>query len=155
MKRRITLTVLIALTVALVSLPIFGVDSFSGKVKSVKDGDTIVISNKGEWVTVNLAGIHTPTRGQEFGEEARDYLTEIAKKKAATVEVTQHSVRGHGSSIRYVAFVTVDGRDLSTAMIEAGYAWPTSAAGKSQLAAAEKAKASKSGVYSESFEAGS
>ena len=54
MKRRITLTVLIALTVALVSLPTFGVDTFSGKVKSVKDGDTIVISNKGSWVTVPI-----------------------------------------------------------------------------------------------------
>ncbi len=153
MQRRTTLSVLIALSLALVALPSFAVDTFTGKIKAVKDGDTLTVSNKGSYVTVNLAGIHTPTRGQEFGKEAMNYLTEIAKKKDCVVEVTKHSVRGNSGE--YIGFVTVDGRDLSTAMIEAGYAWATSAAGPQQLAAAEKAKASKSGVYSERVEAGS
>lgn len=153
MKRRFTLSVLIALIAAVLTVPSFAVDTFTGKVKSIKDGDTIVVSNKGSWVTVNLAGIHTPTRGQEFGKEAIAYLTDLAKKKEATVKVEQHSL--HGKAGQYVAFVTVDGRDLSVAMIEAGYAWATSAANQQQLAAAEKAKASQSGVYADRVEAGS
>jgi endonuclease YncB( thermonuclease family) len=145
MKRQITLSVLVAVALALVALPSFAIDNFSGKVRSVQDGDTLVVNTRGVWVKVTLAGLLTPTRNQEHGREARDYLAQIALKKEATVEVQNTRVDGV-----YIAVVTVDGRDLSTAMIEAGYGWPTDSANQQQLAAAEKGRESGQGVYSDS-----
>jgi endonuclease YncB( thermonuclease family) len=119
-------------------------NTFSAKVTSVRDGDSLVVSHKGRSVDLDLAGVHAPSARSEHGAQARDLLIQLAKKKKAEVTV----VRTHfGEGDVTVANVTVDGQDLATALIKAGLARPTSEATKEQLAAADQAKAAQAGIW--------
>jgi len=120
----------------------FAAETFSAKVTSVKDGDSVVVSHKGRTIQVDLAGVHAPTLKAEHGEEARGLVTQLAKKQKAEITV----VRTHlGDTL--VARVTVDGQDLATALIKAGLGRPTTEATQEQLAAADEAKAAQAGIW--------
>lgn len=117
-------------------------DTFNAKVTSVRDGDSLIVSQKGRTVYVDLAGVHAPTLKAEHGAEARALLIELAKKKKASIEV----LRTHLGNV-LVARVTVDGQDLATALIKAGLGRPTTEATKEQHAAADQAKAAHTGIW--------
>ena len=140
--RTVTLLLLAGL---LLSLPALAGRTFSGKMRSVQDGDTLTISQKGRWVKIHLAGIIAPSRSQPLGPAAREYLRELAPK-GSKVEITVVSRNIQGD---IVGRVSIDGKDLTIALIDAGLVWATSHATDQQVAAAERAKASSEGVWAQ------
>lgn len=137
------------LALLLMAVPALAGNSLAGKVRAIEDGDTLTVSSKGRWIDVNLAGVKAPTRGQDLGPEAREFLEQLASKKKVRVEVVKKARNGTA-----IANVTLeDGRDLATAMIEAGYAWATSDATEEQRSAAKRAQASAVGIYGSSASA--
>jgi endonuclease YncB( thermonuclease family) len=93
-------------------------DEFSGRVVTVVDGDTIGVLRDGHEVRVRLEGIDAPESGQEFGQQAKQFITDSAFDKI--VAVTGNEIDEYG---RLIARVRVDGRDVSVAAVEAGFAW--------------------------------
>ncbi len=122
----------------LTSLPLIAGDSFTAKVRSVSDGDTIVV---GKYV-VQLAGIDAPELSQEFGPAARDHVREITRGKKVTVQVLETT---NGRSV--VARVSVDGKDLATSLVASGHAWATDGGPASHRESQAKAKDAGQGLW--------
>lgn len=93
-------------------------EHFSARVVTVIDGDTIVVLRDGHEVRVRLEGIDAPEAGQEFWEQAKAFMTDAVLGK--TIVITGDEIDTSG---RLIARVTVDGRDVSLAAVEAGCAW--------------------------------
>ena len=142
-------TWVLALALALsltASLPSFAGDSFTGKVRWVSDGDTLVVASRGRNIVVQIAGIDAPELSQEFGEAARDFLAEILQKQRVTVEVLETK-----ENRSVVARLTLAGDDVATTLIERGYAWAAEGASGAGLKEAEKiARAAKDGLWASS-----
>lgn len=51
--------------------------SWSGEVGGVKDGDTIVVLHDGRGETIRLYGIDAPEKGQDFGNRAKQTLSDL------------------------------------------------------------------------------
>lgn len=92
--------------------------SFSGRVVSVADGDTLdVVTKDNRRVRIRLEGIDTPERGEPFSNVARNFTRGLAFDK--TVQVKVHDVDRYS---RLVARVTSEGKDLSLELVTAGLA---------------------------------
>jgi endonuclease YncB( thermonuclease family) len=129
------------------SAPAVAQERFAGKVVGVTDGDTISVMREGRSVRVRLEGIDCPERGQDFGQRAKQFTSEMAFGKDAAIEV--RDVDRYG---RLVARVTVDGEDVSLALVRSGLAWHyTKYSRDPELAEAEMAaKSAKLGLWSHS-----
>ena len=92
--------------------------SWSGEVGGVKDGDTIVVLHDGRGETIRLYGIDAPEKGQDFGNRAKQTLSELVFRKV--VEIKNMDTDRYG---RMVAVVTIGMKTANEAMIEAGMAW--------------------------------
>ena len=127
------------------SVPAFTQERFSGSVVGVTDGDTIAVMHAGRAVRVRLEGIDCPERGQDFGQRAKQFTSDMAFGKEAVVGV--RNVDRYG---RLVARVTVDGEDVSLALVRSGLAWHyTKYSRDPELAEAEMAaKSAKVGLWS-------
>jgi hypothetical protein len=56
-------------------IAVSGVETFTGKVIKITDGDTIVVLNRNrEQIKIRLEGIDCPESHQEFGEKAKQAL---------------------------------------------------------------------------------
>jgi endonuclease YncB( thermonuclease family) len=92
--------------------------SFSARVVSVVDGDTIEVETADRRrVRIRLEGIDSPERGTPFSNVARNFTRGLACDK--TVQVKVHDVDRYG---RLVARVTSGGKDLSVELVSAGLA---------------------------------
>jgi endonuclease YncB( thermonuclease family) len=92
--------------------------SFSGRVVSVADGDTLdVMTKDNRRVRIRLEGIDSPERGEPFSNVARNFTRGLAFDK--TVQVKVHDVDRYG---RLVARVTSGGKDVSVELVTAGLA---------------------------------
>jgi endonuclease YncB( thermonuclease family) len=99
------------------ALAAFG-SSFTGRVVSVADGDTLDVLAAGDRrVRIRLEGIDSPERGEPFSNVARTFTRQLAFDK--TVQVKVHDVDRYG---RLVARVTSEGKDLSLELVTAGLA---------------------------------
>lgn len=136
------LPAILTAAVFLVSLPSFAGDGFSAKIRKVQDGDSLIVGQKGRHLDVDLAGVRAPSLRQDFGTEARELLHDLADGRQAEIEVIRERLDG-----TLVARVVVDGRDLATAVLAAGFGSPTTEATPQAIAAAEKAKDSQTGMW--------
>jgi len=93
-------------------------EDFTGRVVTIVDGDTIGVLRDGHEMLVRLDGIDAPESTQEFGPQAKQFMHEAAFDKV--VAVRGNEIDRYG---RLIARVTADGRDLSVAAVEAGFAW--------------------------------
>jgi micrococcal nuclease len=92
--------------------------SFSARVVSVADGDTLDVVAAGDRrVRIRLEGIDSPEQGEPFSTVARTFTRQLAFDK--TVQVKVHDVDRYG---RLVARVTSEGKDLSLELVSAGLA---------------------------------
>ena len=66
---------------------------------------------------MRLDGIDAPESGQEFGPQAKQFMHEAASTRLSRSGGTRLTIW------RLIAQVTADGRDLSVAAVEAGFAW--------------------------------
>ena len=122
-------------------------ERFAGRVVGVTDGDTISVMRDGRSVRVRLEGIDCPERGQDFGQRAKQFTSDMAFGKDAVVEV--RDVDRYG---RLVARVSVGGEDVSLALVRSGLAWHyTKYSRDPKLAEAEiTAKSAQLGLWSRS-----
>jgi endonuclease YncB( thermonuclease family) len=99
-----------------VALPGSAENVYTGKVLSVTDGDTFHMSHKGKEFKVRLAEIDTPERGQPYGYQAKQALSDlIFGKRVRVVEV--------GRNRRIIGRVYVDNLDVNATLVKLGYAW--------------------------------
>lgn len=110
--------IVLALAAATLSSVALGSEWFSGKVVSIKDGDTIGIMRDGQEVVVRLDGIDCPESNQDFGQRAKQYCSDLVFGKNVTVEVRDIDKYG-----RLIGRVYVDYEDVSLSLVRAGLAW--------------------------------
>jgi micrococcal nuclease len=98
---------------------------FVGKVRSIADGDSIVVEDaEGYRAKVRLFGIDAPERGggtrygQPYAQRARKNLSELIYRK--TVRVQWHTYDSYG---RMIGQVWLDSADVGLRQICDGYAW--------------------------------
>lgn len=93
---------------------------FSGKVVGIKDGDTFEILYDGQPERVRLAEIDCPEKSQPFGNNAKQFASDLCFAQQVTVTV-------HGKRDRYGRIVgtvvTADGVNVNEALVKAGLAW--------------------------------
>ena len=113
------------------------------EVKSVLDGDSLMVSCPAYKGVLGLRGIDAPELGQPYGEQAKAQLVELLGTGKVTVsEVIQHEHKG-------VVFLG-DGRNVNVLMIMNGHAWSSNRVDNSanyRLALEKQAKAGKVGMW--------
>jgi endonuclease YncB( thermonuclease family) len=83
--------------------------TITGKVVGVSDGDTIVVLDAGKRQhKVRLIGIDAPESGQDFGQRAKQSLSDLVFGK--TVTVTSEAKDRYG---RVLGDVTLDGKNIN------------------------------------------
>jgi endonuclease YncB( thermonuclease family) len=95
------------------------VSAITGKVVSVSDGDTITILDSTRTQhKIRLWGIDCPEGGQDFGNKAKKFTSNLVFGK--TVSITPEDTDRYG---RTVGTVKIDGKSLNEELIIAGFAW--------------------------------
>jgi len=93
---------------------------FTGKVIGIKDGDTFEILYDGQPERVRLADIDCPEKSQPFGNNAKQYASDLCFDKTVTVTCNAKRDR-YGRLIGTV--VTADGTNVNEALVKQGFAW--------------------------------
>ncbi|WP_333863606.1 thermonuclease family protein [Sphingobacterium sp.] len=94
--------------------------TLKGKVIRIADGDTITIldSNKSQ-IRIRLYGIDCPENGQDFGNVAKKYTSELCFAKTISVGIKDRDQYG-----RIVGIVwTEDSINVNLASLKEGLAW--------------------------------
>lgn len=91
-----------------------------GVVSHVSDGDTLWVkpSNGGEALDVRVQGIDAPESCQDYGQTAKQALTQMVLHKTVTLKTRARDKYG-----RVVANVSVSGQDVGAVMVAGGHAW--------------------------------
>lgn len=91
-------------------------------VVAITDGDTITARcgepGHYEQVTIRLAEVDAPEKGQAFGNRSKEALSALCFQAVATIRPLTLDRYG-----RTVARVECRGEDASAAQVRAGYAW--------------------------------
>lgn len=104
----------------LVSIASASAETFTAKVVSVPDGDSLsIVRGGGKSEKVILYGIDCPEMGQEFGQEARAFTDGACYKKDVKIEESGKDSKGRIVGIVYLA----DGTNLNQQLVEKGLAW--------------------------------
>ncbi len=93
---------------------------FTGKVIGIKDGDTFEILYDGQPERVRLADIDCPEKSQPFGNNAKQFASNLCFNKTVTVTCAAKRDR-YGRLIGTV--VTEDGTNVNEALVKQGFAW--------------------------------
>lgn len=89
------------------------------KVIGIKDGDTFVLLVDGSPLTIRLAHIDSPERGQPFGSKAKQFASELCFGKMVTLVHTKEYDRNK----RLIAEVILaDGMNVNKELVRQGYA---------------------------------
>lgn len=90
-----------------------------GKVISVKDGDTFEMLVSNHKIKVRVAYIDAPEHGQAFGDNAKNFTTQLIYLKQVCIEVKYKDPYG-----RSVAIVKLSkGHTLNEELLKNGLAW--------------------------------
>ena len=119
---------------------------FEAVVVSVYDGDTITVRTD-ETIKIRINGIDAPELKQPFGQASKQAMSSLVFGKKVTIKPDKKELYG-----RTIARVEVDGRDVSTTMVETGMAWWYQQYAKrdTELQSAQtKAKSAKLGIWSD------
>lgn len=121
---------------------------FEGKVISIKDGDTFEVLFDGQPERVRLAEIDCPEKSQPFGNNAKQYASDLCFGKMVTVTSSGKRDR-YGRVVGTV--VTQDGINVNEALVRAGLAWHYKDYSESdELAAIEQqARLNKTGLWAD------
>ena len=92
--------------------------TYSGKVISITDGDTLRILYQGGQLKIRLAEIDTPERKQPWGTRAKQALSD--KVFGRVVDVVEIDRDRYG---RIVGRIYLGGRDINREMVAEGHAW--------------------------------
>jgi len=93
--------------------------TISGRTLQVIDGDTLRLqSHDGHIHRIRLSGIDAPELGQPYGEEAKRHLEALSLGQTLKAECYKRDRHR-----RQVCRVSLGGRDLALAQLQAGLAW--------------------------------
>lgn len=116
---------LAVLSIALLAVPVQAAESIRGMVRTVYDGDTLLLVARPQGtLKVRLYGIDAPETakpdqpGQPYGALAKRVLMYKLLGKPVTVEVKDQDQYG-----RVVGVVRLGGTDINAAMVAEGLAW--------------------------------
>ncbi|WP_270976110.1 thermonuclease family protein [Campylobacter helveticus] len=98
----------------------------TGKVFKVMDGDTIELLTKAskeenpsaKRVKIRLFGIDAPEKKQEFGIQAKNYLSNLIFNEEVKIIVENQDKYG-----RLVGTIYFNNKDINKEMVKNGYAW--------------------------------
>lgn len=107
-----------ALLCLVLCLPLLAWADFTGKVVSVKDGDTVEVMRNGEAVRVRLTGIDAPEKRQPFGEASKRALSDRVYGRVVRVEE-----RGDDRYGRVLGRILLGDDDINLGQIRQGLAW--------------------------------
>lgn len=111
----------------------------------VTDGDTLTcLDESGRQQKLVLAGIDAPEPGQPYGRESRESLAELVFGKQIAVVAISRDTAGLA-----ICQVSVDGRDVSAALVAAGAAWADPATGTSLTPEQQEAQQGRKGLWAE------
>jgi endonuclease YncB( thermonuclease family) len=132
--------ILTLLTAALLVEPAPEIQTLTGKVVHVADGDTVTVLDADKVQhKIRLHGIDAPEKGQAFGTKAKEALAEKVHEK--TVRVVWKEKDRYG---RIVGDVHLGDRNINIEMVQDGFAWWYRAyAPKSKTLEAAEAEAQK------------
>ncbi len=82
------------------------------------NGDTIFVETLERAYQVRFFGIDAPEMSQPYGNEARDFVSDLILSKLVTVEIQEKK----GANL-YIGDVFFKKRELSRLMLQKGYAW--------------------------------
>lgn len=94
--------------------------TFTGKVIGIKDGDTFEVLYDGQPEKIRLAEIDCPEKQQPFGNNARQYASQLCFGKMVTVTSSGKRDR-YGRVVGTIT--TQDGINVNEELIKAGLAW--------------------------------
>jgi endonuclease YncB( thermonuclease family) len=119
---------------------------FKGKVIGIKDGDTFEVLYDGQPEKVRLAEIDCPEKQQPFGNNARQYASQLCFGKMVTVTSSGKRDR-YGRVVGTIT--TEEGTNVNEALIKAGLAWHYKDYSDSEALALlqQEAKAQKVGLW--------
>lgn len=89
------------------------------KVVGVKDGDTVVLLQNGQEVTVRLYGVDTPEKTQDYGQRAKQFTSDLVFNKQ--VRLIPKNKDRYGRMVGTI--ILADGRSLNEELIREGFAW--------------------------------
>ena len=119
--KRISVALTAALTVAFATASLAYAETFSAKVVSVVDGDTInVIGPSGSRERVILYGIDCPEPTQDFGQNAKQFTDLACFRKDVTIRCKKAKISMDGLSPNVILAV---GSNLNEALVTNGLAW--------------------------------
>jgi len=93
---------------------------FTGRVIGIKDGDTFEVLYDGQPERVRLSDIDCPEKSQPFGNNAKQFSSDLCFNKTVTVTCDAKRDR-YGRLIGTV--VTSDGINVNEALVKEGFAW--------------------------------
>jgi len=90
----------------------------SGTVATVTDGNTVTVADsKKRTYEIVMSGIDAPELTQDFGRQAREFLTDQILNKDVVI------VGRELAKDRFAGKVLLNGRDINLEMVIAGFAW--------------------------------
>lgn len=116
---------------------------FSGTVKRVVDGDTILVEGR----KIRLRGIDAPEMDQPFGKKAAGFLNSLVCGKGVRVEYSE--TYKYDKDDRILGTVYLQETDINLTMVRNGFAWHYKQYDdtKSYADAEDEARAAKKGLW--------
>ncbi len=102
----------------LICVSIAHAQTITGKVVGVADGDTITVLQDRTQYKIRLYGIDTPEKSQDFGNRAKQFVSDMVFGKQ--VRVVQKDKDRYG---RVVGMVYVGSTCVNQEIVRAGFAW--------------------------------
>lgn len=128
--------------------PFLAFGQLKGKVVSIADGDTFtILLEDNKQVKVRLHGIDCPEKKQDFGQVAKQYLSNLIYNKVVVVK--ELDIDRYG---RTIGMVLIEGTNVNEKLLESGLAWHYKRYDSNEVWAEIelKAKADKKGLWSKS-----
>ncbi|MEN5378907.1 thermonuclease family protein [Sphingobacterium kitahiroshimense] len=94
--------------------------TIKGKVIRVADGDTItILDSANNQLRVRLYGIDAPEKGQDFGNVAKNFISDLCFSKTVSIDIKD--IDRYGRTVGIVW--TVDSINLNLELLRSGLAW--------------------------------
>lgn len=120
---------------------------FTVRVVGISDGDTFTAINQDKLqLKIRIYGIDAPEKGQDFGNRAKQALSDLVMGKDILIDVQSMDSWG-----RYIAYVfTPEGEDVSLVMLQEGMAWHFAKYDSTEkyARAESRARSSRTGLWS-------
>jgi len=127
-------------------MPLVSIAQIKGKVIGVADGDTFtLLTDNQQHIKIGLFGIDSPEEGQDYSQQAKDYLGDMI-----FFDTVQVLSKGLDESGRTLGIVTVHKINVNERMLQQGLAWHNTKFDKDTLWTAyeNKARQLKKGLWS-------